>query len=85
MKLWNFKATHSLSPAGLCLGVAGFAILLAAPLTTPQAQAQETKEKVTVDDTDRTYMLRLPQGYDPQKHYPLVILLHGMNQDTDDI
>jgi len=48
-------------------------------------RAQETKEKVTVDDVDRNFMVRLPKGYDPQQHYPVVILLHGMNQDTDDI
>jgi polyhydroxybutyrate depolymerase len=47
--------------------------------------AQETKEKVTVDDVDRTFMVRLPKGYDPQQHYPVVILLHGMNQDADDM
>jgi polyhydroxybutyrate depolymerase len=47
--------------------------------------AQETKEKVTVDDVDRTFTVRLPRGYDPQRHYPVVILLHGMNQDADDM
>jgi polyhydroxybutyrate depolymerase len=47
--------------------------------------AQETKEKVTVDGVDRTFMLRLPKGYDLQQHYPVVILLHGMNQDADDM
>ncbi len=47
--------------------------------------AQETKEKVTVDDVDRTFLVRLPKGYDPLRHYPVVILLHGMNQDADDI
>jgi polyhydroxybutyrate depolymerase len=47
--------------------------------------AQETKEKVTVDDVDRTFMVRLPTGYDSQRHYPVVILLHGMNQDADDM
>jgi poly(3-hydroxybutyrate) depolymerase len=46
---------------------------------------QETKEKVTVDDVDRNFMVRLPKGYDPQQHYPVVILLHGMNQDPEDI
>ena len=48
-------------------------------------RAQETKEKVTVDDVDRYFMVRLPAGYDPQHHYPAVILLHGMNQDADDM
>lgn len=47
--------------------------------------AQETKEKVTVDDVDRTFMVRLPHGYDPQRHYPVVMLLHGLNQDPDDM
>ncbi len=47
--------------------------------------AQETKEKVTVDDVDRNFMVRLPRGYDAQRHYPVVILLHGMNQDPDDM
>src|SRR5579864_1666174 len=47
--------------------------------------AQETKEKVTVDDVDRSFMVRLPRGYDSQRHYPVVILLHGMNQDADDM
>lgn len=47
--------------------------------------AQETKEKVTVDDVDRNFMLRLPRGYDAHRHYPVVILLHGMNQDPDDM
>lgn len=49
------------------------------------APAQETKEKVTVDDVDRNFMVRLPKGYDATKHYPVVILLHGMSQDADDI
>lgn len=47
--------------------------------------AQETREKVTVDGVDRQYMVRLPRGYDPQQHYPVVMMLHGMNQDPDDI
>ena len=47
--------------------------------------AQETKEKVVVDDLDRNFVVRLPRGYDAQRHYPVVILLHGMNQDADDM
>ena len=47
--------------------------------------AQETKEKVTVDDVDRNFIVRLPKGYDAQQHYPVVILLHGMNQDAEDM
>jgi polyhydroxybutyrate depolymerase len=54
-------------------------------LSTTNARAQETKEKVAVEDTDRSYLLRLPRGYDQAQKYPVVILLHGMNQDTDDM
>lgn len=54
-------------------------------LVAPAARAQETKEKVTVDDADRTFLVRLPKGYDKQQHYPVLILLHGMGQDADDM
>lgn len=59
-------------------------VFLAALLGTG-AVAQETKEKVTVEDVDRQFLVRLPQGYDSTRKYPVVILLHGMNQDADDI
>jgi polyhydroxybutyrate depolymerase len=75
MKSGNSYGMRSLAALG-CLGV-----LLAAQALW----AQETKEKVTVDDVDRSFMVRLPKGYDPQKHYPVVILLHGMNQDAEDM
>jgi len=53
--------------------------------TAPALWAQETREKVTVDDVDRTFLVRLPKGYNPKQHYPVVILLHGMNQDAEDM
>jgi polyhydroxybutyrate depolymerase len=60
------------------------AVVLA--VLVPQALwAQETKEKVTVDDVDRNFMVRLPKGYDAKQHYPVVVLLHGMNQDAEDM
>ena len=75
-EIWNVRTVlRSLVAAG-CL-----ALLFAAPAL----RAQETKEKVTVDDVDRNFMVRLPKGYDPQQHYPVVILLHGMNQDPEDM
>ncbi len=52
---------------------------------TPVLWSQQTKDKVTVDDVDRDFVVRLPKGYDAQRHYPVVILLHGMNQDADDM
>jgi polyhydroxybutyrate depolymerase len=60
----------------LCL----LALLFAAP-----SPAQETREKIDVDDVSRNYVVHLPKGYDQQQHYPLVILLHGQNQDADDM
>jgi polyhydroxybutyrate depolymerase len=61
------------------------AACLAALVSTQGLHAQETKEKVTVDDVDRTFMVRLPRGYDASRHYPVMILLHGLNQDADDM
>jgi len=61
--------------------VYGGATCLAVLFFAQALWSQETKEKVTVDDVDRNFMVRLPKGYDAQQHYPVVILLHGMNQD----
>jgi polyhydroxybutyrate depolymerase len=63
----------------------GAVACMAMLIASQAAKAQETKEKVTVDDVDRSFTVRLPPGYDPQRHYPVVILLHGMNQDPDDM
>jgi polyhydroxybutyrate depolymerase len=61
------------------------AFWLAMSLAAQALWAQETKEKVTVDDVDRNFMVRLPRGYAAQQHYPVMILLHGTNQDADDM
>jgi polyhydroxybutyrate depolymerase len=74
MKSWNTFLLHSLAAGCLTLLFSAHALW-----------AQETKEKVTVDDVDRNFMVRLPKGYDATKHYPVVILLHGMNQDPEDM
>jgi poly(3-hydroxybutyrate) depolymerase len=76
MNIARSRGVRSALPALGCL-----AILLVAQVL----HAQETKEKVTVDDVDRSFLLRLPKGYNAQQHYPVVILLHGMNQEPDDI
>ncbi len=47
--------------------------------------AQDSQEKVDVNDVNRTYIVHLPQGYNQQQHYPVVILLHGRNQDAGDM
>ena len=46
---------------------------------------QDSEEKVDVNDVSRTYVVHLPQGYNQQQHYPVVILLHGRNQDAADM
>lgn len=46
---------------------------------------QDSQEKVDVNDVSRTYVVHLPQGYNQQQHYPVVILLHGRNQDAADM
>jgi polyhydroxybutyrate depolymerase len=47
--------------------------------------AQDSREKIDVDDVSRSYVVHLPKSYDQQQHYPVVILLHGRNQDADDM
>jgi polyhydroxybutyrate depolymerase len=58
---------------------------LVAFLLLNSASAQDTKEKIDVDDATRNYVVHLPKGYDQQQHYPVVILLHARNQDPDDM
>jgi len=54
--------------------------MLAGPL-----RAQETQEKIQVNDVTRSFVLHLPAGYSADRHYPVVILFHGSNQDADDL
>ena len=48
----------------------------------PAAQNGDVQEKIQINDRTRTYVVHLPQGYDSQQHYPVVILLHSLNQDA---
>jgi len=48
-------------------------------------QAQEKQEQVTVDDKERTFVVRVPKGYDANKHYPAVLLFPGQQQDAEDM
>jgi polyhydroxybutyrate depolymerase len=47
--------------------------------------AKDSQEKVDVDDISRSYVVHVPPGYDQQQHYPVVILLHGQNQDANEM
>lgn len=70
---------------GTLAAAVGWVAMVLAVLVPRALWAQETKEKVTVDDVDRNFMVRLPKGYDAKQHYPVVVLLHGMNQDAEDM
>jgi polyhydroxybutyrate depolymerase len=48
-------------------------------------RAQDPVESVTVDGVSRTFVVHRPQGYNSKQRYPMVILLHGLNQDSDDM
>jgi polyhydroxybutyrate depolymerase len=47
--------------------------------------AQTPQETISVENTTRTFVVHLPQGYDAKQHYPLVLLLHGRDQSADDM
>src|SRR5579863_1561868 len=47
--------------------------------------AKDSQEKVDVDDVSRTFVVHVPPGYDQQQHYPVVVLLHGRNQDANEM
>ncbi len=58
-----------------------------APSTqAPAAQAQPDKEEtLTVEDVTRSFLVHLPAGYDPQKKYPIVLVIHDRDNDAADM
>ncbi len=76
MKAGNWTKMRAISVTFICLAALSF---------NSAARAQETTERVTVSDVNRTYTVRLPKDYDPAQKHPVVILLHGMNQDAADM
>lgn len=48
-------------------------------------RAQDPQETVAVGDVTRTFVVHRPLGYDSKQHYPVVILLHSLNQDSEDM
>ncbi len=73
------------SPRSQLFRACTFAIGFSALLFVIPLPGQETQEKISIDDVSRTFTVHLPKGYDKQQHYPVVILLHGQNQDADDM
>ncbi|MGA7893630.1 MAG: PHB depolymerase family esterase [Candidatus Sulfotelmatobacter sp.] len=70
---------------GRGFAVCALALLLVASLLAQDAQQKDSQEKIDVDDVSRNFAVHLPRGYDQQQHYPVVILLHGRNQDAGDM
>lgn len=52
-----------------------FSLLLSARLAV--IGQTTTEHHLTIDGLDRQYFMVVPSGLDPQKKYPLVIILHG--------
>jgi polyhydroxybutyrate depolymerase len=83
MKLDRSTGMHRAAACCLAL-VVSISPFWVQPLQAEEA-AKETREKVTVEDLDRNFTVRLPSGYDSKLHYPVVVLLHGISQDADDM
>lgn len=49
------------------------------------AQGPSPQETVSVGNITRSFVVHLPQGYDKNQHYPMVLLLHGRDQSADDM
>lgn len=47
--------------------------------------AQSPQETVMVENVTRSFVVHLPSGYDSKQRYPLVLLLHGRDQNADDM
>jgi polyhydroxybutyrate depolymerase len=62
-----------------------FAALFSGLLCVVPMSAQDTQEKVDMDDVSRNFVVHLPPGYNQQQHYPVVILLPGRNQDAEEM
>jgi polyhydroxybutyrate depolymerase len=55
------------------------------PSESKDAPAKDVQEKIDIEGLSRTALVHLPPGYNSQRHYPMVILLHAQNQDADDM
>lgn len=47
--------------------------------------ALDKRLEIKVDGRDREYLLHVPPGYDRNKPMPLVVVLHGVNENDKDI
>lgn len=68
-----------------CAGAAALSIVTAATIWISKVQAQDPIETLNVDEVTRSFTVHLPNGYDKTKKYPVVMVLHGYEEDGDDI
>lgn len=54
-------------------------------MATQQAAAMWVSSKVSSGGMERSYDVRLPQGYDPMTPYPVILLLHGCGSPTNNV
>jgi polyhydroxybutyrate depolymerase len=45
----------------------------------------DPEQTLSVDSVDRTFYVHLPKGYDAKQKYPVVMVLHTMDEEGDDI
>ncbi len=71
----------------LLLGIAiSLCLLYIFGLLLPMVvRAQDPPQFVNVNGALRTFILHLPIGYNPRNKYPLVILLHGADETSQDM
>ena len=69
------QRTTLLASIFLFLGMAGISLTSQAQFFRPGPQVATFYSEI--DDSEQPYGLYIPQNYDPQKQYPLVIMLHG--------
>jgi len=55
------------------------------PLFKPGTRGLDGKFEITSGGREREYTLHVPPGYDGRKPMPLVVMLHGLSQDSDEI
>jgi len=87
-KAWSLKLRRSrltYATAACFLGLLAVASLPAQDAPDKNTLPRDSQEKIDIDDVTRTYAVHLPPAYDQQQHYPVVILLHGRNQDAGDM
>ncbi len=54
-------------------------------MSTQQQTASWQSDSVNAGDGDRSYDVWLPNNYDPNRPYPMVLLLHGCGSSTNNV